>query len=188
MRGASELCFSALEEGADYGIASFAPVTAEKVVPLGVFAYNEDTYTFNVDSLENMENISVFLEDRLLGAFTDMSNNGTYSAFINKDNCANRFFLHFAPMETGIAQHSAPKPFASYTNGNELVLLLTPGVTLSVVKEISITDMTGKILVKQNVQSQGSVIKADITNLAAGMYVVSLQTATQVYSGKIMVK
>lgn len=193
LRGNPNIAFAVKPEGItaiedELCIAALPPVTTETVVALTAFVANEGVYTIRNKAAENFTTLDVYLEDRLTGNFTNLTNNGEYSTLMNVQNTTNRFFLHFAPQATGIAEHTAP-PFVAYTNGNELVVLVSLSVTSSVVEKLTLTDMTGKtILTQKPANSSSNIYRVNLPDLSAGMYVVSLQTINNTYSSKIIVK
>lgn len=193
IRGNAHIAFTVIPDGTtalgdELCIAALPPVTEETIVALNAFVANEGIYSIRNKASENFSTLDVYLEDRLTGSFTNLNNNGEYSTLLNAQNTTDRFFLHFAPQATGITDHTAP-PFVAYTNGNELVVLVSSSVTSSVVEKLIVTDMTGKIILTQKpANPQGNVYRISLPQLAQGMYVISLQTTTDIYSNKIIVR
>ena len=170
-------------------IAALPPVTEETIVQLSAHVVAEGTYTLKNKATENMDNMEVYLEDRLLNIFTDLSNNGEYSAFIAAGENTQRFFLHFAPQATGIDVPQQEAGITAFRNGSEIIVIPTT-VTPSVVEgQLSLYDITGKLIsTQQVVNSQGAVHKISVEGLAQGMYVISLQTVNNTYSNKIVIQ
>lgn len=193
LRGNTHIAFAVKPEGTtaiedELCIAALPPVTEETVVALTAFVAQEGMYTISNKAVENMNNTAVFLEDRLAGSFTDLSGLGHYTTLMNAQNTINRFYLHFAPMATGIKENNGAA-FVAYTNANELTILVNANQIKEAVQQLTLTDMTGKTVVMQNLAGQyNNVYKVTLPALAQGMYAVTLQTNASLYSSKIVIR
>jgi hypothetical protein len=186
LRGNSQITFAAVQQEEEFVIVAFPPVSSERVIPLTTYVAAAGNYTITNKHDEYMEAIPVYLEDRLLGTYTDISNNGTYSAYMSDENSVNRFYLHFAPLATSISE-TAEAQLKTYANGDELIVLLS---NFNESKgTLSIIDMAGKeVFAQQNTNLQNNFISVSTTSFSSGIYAVNLITETNSYTVKTFVK
>lgn len=185
-RGNADISFAAIQEQEAYCIAAFPPVISERIIPLSVSVSNEGVYNISIKEIESLSNVNLYLEDRLEGTFTNLLQNNTYSAFMNAQNTDDRFFLHFTPLAT-LTTETIGHSLLAYTSHEELI------VNFSGMNEksgtISITDMDGRELLRQqHVNMEATIFHTNVSALSAGIYIVSLQTESNIYSNKIAVK
>lgn len=191
LRGNAHIAFAVKPEGStaqedELCIAALPPVTEETIVALTAFVANEGIYTISNKASEYMNNMDVYLEDRLANSFTLLNNNGQYSTLMNVQNTQDRFFLHFAPALTGINQPTK-QSLTAWVASNELVVLFANMDETS--GTIRISDITGKeVFVQNSVNTKNTVFRTDVSQLAAGMYVVSFITNNSVYSNKLIIR
>jgi hypothetical protein len=129
----------------------------------------------------------VWLEDRLLGSFTDISNNGNYISYMDAVNTEDRYFLHFAPSITSITEQGNPAGIKTYTSGNELYVLFTNIPETS--GTLKLVDLLGQeIVIKNNVSTKNNVCILNLPTLSAGVYTISFITEAKVYSSKLFIR
>ncbi len=182
LRGSSEIALASMQQEDEFAIAAFPPVESEQVIPIMAYVAAEGIYTITNKTTENMDNIPVYLEDRLTGSFTDLSNNGSYSTLMDPENSKGRFFLHFSPMATTI-QEQTNHPFVVFSNGNELNILFNDAAIGNETEAtINLFDMSGRLLHSSAAVSlQSSVYKMNISGMAPGMYVVAMESKNNSY-------
>lgn len=185
-RGNGQIAFAAKQQGDEFAIVAFPPVTGERIVPLTTFVADAGNYTIKNKYSEYMESIPVYLEDRLLGTYTDISNNGSYTTYMTAENTVDRFFLHFAPMITSVTENNNPS-IRTYCNGDNLNILL------SNLKDengtLRIVDMTGKeVYFQQNINLKNNFIQVNTSSFAQGVYAVSLLTNSHTSTTKAFIK
>ena len=186
-RGNFHISFAAMQEQDEYCIAAYEPITAEKIIPLSAYVSAGGNYTIRNEADENMGNTPVYLEDRQLGTFTDISNQGEYTAFVDAGENTQRFFLHFGTMITSTGNTIAEPSLVAYTSGNELYVQFSNFTENSGM--LVLRDVAGRELFsKANVNTQNGITGINTESIAQGVYFVTLYTANNKYTRKIVIR
>ena len=85
-----------------FALNSFPEFTGHKVVPLGVYIGVAGDYQINITE-NNFENTHVWLEDKVLGTYTNFLTDSSYEFYQTVENTEDRFYLHF---ETNTAPYA----------------------------------------------------------------------------------
>ncbi|HPI11831.1 MAG TPA: T9SS type A sorting domain-containing protein [Catalimonadaceae bacterium] len=192
----SQFQISVPVENTALSIATFAPVTGTKSIPLHIdFQNASGSFTIRFSELDVLsENHQVFLKDHLQGTLTPVFNNTEYafSSSVNS-NDEDRFELVFSNQSvtgtsTLISGGSVlvfPNPS---TKGNALTIAIT-GMESNVAL-VSITDALGRNVISRNsaLLSGGTTTIQIQENLPAGVYMVRTTCGQTTSTQKLVIK
>jgi len=150
--------------------------TTNPVVDLVVKLPSQGEYTLNANSI-TIVGETVHLEDKMLNVFQDLNTEPVYTFTSGAGNIADRFALHFNASITGLEE--AENDIRVYASQNVINVILSESTTGT----IRVLDMTGRVVLTQNITSDRTTIDL---NQAAGIYVVEVQTATETISRKVI--
>jgi len=195
--GGSSFHISVPVVGEDMSIASYAPLTEMKLIPLttkyqGVYG----TFKLKFTEMQNLLSVgTVYLRDNLLGTLEQVTEGYVYSYFVSSADglIVNRFELVFNPnavtsvkeSKPGASMNIIPNPSES-KGGVTIALVGFEGVSAN----IQVVDALGRVVVAKT----ASLISEGITeyqlneNLAAGMYTVKVIGTTRTLNQKMIVK
>jgi hypothetical protein len=164
----------------DYAIQSIDQLSGNFVVPVGLDANLTGNYTFKAGRMDNLEAVTVQLEDRSNGTFTTLSNGGEYSINVaNAGTLNNRFFLHLKST-VGINDPSKAETSSIYSYGNQLYIQ-NPGKAL-----LEVFAITGQKLVTSQINSTG--LYQTTLNQPTGYYIVRLTSNGSTQVSKIFIQ
>jgi hypothetical protein len=164
----------------DYAIQSINQLSGNFVVPVGLDANVAGNYAFKAGRIDNLEAVTVQLEDRTAGTFTTLNSGAEYTINVaSAGRIAGRFFLHLKST-VGIDDPSVSTNNGIYSYGNVLYVQNPGKATLEVYT------MSGQRMLVQEINSTG-LYQTSFTG-ATGYYVVRLTSAGNVRVAKIFVK
>jgi len=165
-------------EAGDFAIQALAPSGENVIVPITLEANKPGTYIFGNGLMDNFENISVKLEDRLNNTFTLMGETAQYSFTVpDGTTIENRFYLHFKS-SVGIEDPTATRN-TIYSFGNT-VYFETEGKA-----QLVIYNLTGqKIAGYDFINAASQAININAQN---GWYIVKLVMDGSVTSQKVFI-
>jgi hypothetical protein len=164
----------------DYAIQSIDQLSGNFVVPVGLDANLAGNYTFKAGRMDNLEAVTVQLEDRSNGTFTTLSNGGEYSINVaNAGTLNNRFYLHLKST-VGINDPSKAETSSIYSYGNQLYIQ-NPGKAL-----LEVFAITGQKLVTSQINSTG--LYQTTLNQPTGYYIVRLTSNGSTQVSKIFIQ
>lgn len=98
LNGNAGIAFYTKMNGRNYAIQSLAPLSTEKIIPLGFKSNVSGMHTLALKQLENLdESVVVLLEDKTLGVFQNLRLSEVYSFSSAAGTFDSRFYLHFNP-------------------------------------------------------------------------------------------
>ena len=164
----------------DYAIQSIDQLSGNFVVPVGLDANLTGNYTFKAGRMDNLEAVTVQLEDRISGTFTTLSNGGEYSIAVGtKGTINNRFFLHLKST-VGIDDPANQEASSIYSYGNQLYIQNPGKATLEVYS------MTGQRVMLSQINTTG--LYQTTVSQPTGYYVVRLTNAGSTQVSKVFIK
>jgi hypothetical protein len=153
-----------------------APIAIPMNIRLGV----SDNVTLTASEFANFDaNVSIKLEDLLLGTTQDLRLNPSYTFAASIGDNANRFILHFATA-TGINENNGGNT-SIYAYDNTIYVNTTEQV-----KEINIYNMLGQVIT--SVAGNGKSLNTIKVDKATAYYVVKVTTDKGVRTEKVFVK
>ncbi len=141
-------------------------VATNPIIDLGVKLPSQDDYTFTATEIAMTDD--VWLEDRLLNVFQNLSQDATYEFADEAGNIPTRFALHFGMSITDI-NNTHEFRAQVFSSGNEVNIILSEATNGTA----TIYNMAGKLIATENIQSDRTTFSA---NSAAGIYIVQLQS------------
>lgn len=153
-------------------------VATNPVVDLGVKLPAQDDYTFTATEITLTDD--VWLEDRLLNVFHNLSEDATYGFTHTAGNTPTRFALHFDMSVTDIRSREG---FSAQvlSAGNEISIILSEAISGTA----TVYDMAGKLIATENIQSNRTAFQV---NVATGIYIVKLESNKGISTHKIHLK
>lgn len=170
--------FTTDAQGTRYSINSMEPLSGQpKVVTLQTetFGAGDFTLTFNTAGLLSAPALQ--LEDTKTGVFTPIQNGQSISFTQASGDVATRFRLHFNGLSTSI-NDMQKAALSAYAHEGRLFI---KGVEL--LDELQIFDLSGRLVYSQS--ALASLTEGIQPNLTPGIYVVKLQSGSQVKNVKI---
>ncbi|TXD54279.1 MULTISPECIES: T9SS type A sorting domain-containing protein [unclassified Polaribacter] len=153
------------------------------VVPVGIKAAINTEITFSAKALHLPNDIKVFLEDRYTNTFTRLdAENNTYQVTLKAAlNGIGRFYLHTKSNSVLNTDKFNLKNISIYKtdNFNLRIVGLPQGIAT-----VKLFNMLGKQMIKASFTSNG-VHDIYLPNLASGIYIVQIETATGSINKKI---
>ena len=155
------------------------------IIPVGVNATAGSEITFKADVLNIPAGYNVYLEDRTNKVFTRLDEENTeYKTTVSKSSTDGRFFLHTRTSSVLNIDSELLNSVSIYktTNSNLRISGLQKGNT-----SVSLFNLVGKQVMKKSFEAS-SLNNISLPKLAAGVYVVKLQTATGKLNKKIILE
>ncbi|MFA4917516.1 MAG: T9SS type A sorting domain-containing protein, partial [Syntrophales bacterium] len=149
----------------------------ERIVDLGFKTNVAGSFTLNATNMADFDsNIPAYLEDVQLNVIQDLRQSAIYNFSSAVVDDANRFKLHFGSMAVSITTISESS--ASVYAANNIIYVNTPKTAI-----IEVYDMLGNLIMNQ--QSAQGLNKLQLN--VAGIYIVKVQTGTQITTHKVMI-
>jgi hypothetical protein len=154
--------------------------TYPAAIPMNIRLGVSDNVTLTASEFANFDaNVSIKLEDLLLGTTQDLRLNPSYTFAASIGDNANRFVLHFATA-TGINENNGGNT-SIYAYDNTIYVNTTEQV-----KEINIYNMLGQVIT--SVAGNGKSLNTIKVDKATAYYVVKVTTDKGVRTEKVFVK
>ena len=173
-------------EGKKYQVQSLPNSDLESmVIPIGVNANAGKEITFSAEALNLPDGIKVFLEDRLANTFNELSDNKTFKVNLSEAlNDVGRFYLHTSSNALSIDDSVILENVSIYkTNASTLKIVGLPNG----IANIKLINVLGKQLMNTSFNSNGAK-EISLPNLAAGIYIVQLETQSGKLNKKIVLE
>ena len=173
-------------EGKKYQVQSLPNSDLESmVIPIGVNANAGKEITFSAEALNLPDGIKVFLEDRLANTFNELSDNKTFKVNLSEAlNDVGRFYLHTSSNALSIDDSVILENVSIYkTNASTLKIVGLPNG----IANIKLINVLGKQLMNTSFNANGAK-EISLPNLAAGIYIVQLETESSKLNKKIVLK
>jgi len=173
-------------EGKKYQVQSLPNSDLESmVIPIGVNANAGKEITFLAEALNLPDGIKVFLEDRLANTFNELSDNKTFKVNLSEAlNDVGRFYLHTSSNALSINDSVILENVSIYkTNASTLKLVGLPNG----IANIKLINVLGKQLMNTSFNANGAK-EISLPNLAAGIYIVQLETQSGKLNKKIVLE
>jgi hypothetical protein len=173
-------------EGKKYQVQSLPNSDLESmVIPIGVIANAGKEITFSAEALNLPDGIKVFLEDRLANTFNELSDNKTFKVNLSEAlNDVGRFYLHTSSNALSIDDSVILENVSIYkTNASTLKIVGLPNG----IANIKLINVLGKQLMNTSFNANGAK-EISLPNLAAGIYIVQLETEFSKLNKKIVLE
>lgn len=173
-------------QGKNYQVQSLPPNNYENmIIPVGVNANAGKEITFSAEALNLPDGIKVFLEDRLANTFNELSDNKTFKVNLSEAlNDVGRFYLHTSSNALSIDDSVILENVSIYkTNASILKIVGLPNG----IANIKLINVLGKQLMNTSFNANGAK-EIYLPNLAAGIYIVQLETEFSKLNKKIVLE
>lgn len=170
LKGNPEFSFYSILNGDDYAIQGLPLIINSKEIPLGFDITERSTLTIMEDSVENFPgDVSVFLEDKLMNIFINLTERKQYTFTSNEGTNKERFVLHFTRNSSSVWKNDIDKNDGLYLQGDKIVI----GGNLRTDYPVIITDMAGKIVLSVMLECPKREI---VVNGLQGIFLISIIT------------
>lgn len=152
-------------------------------VPVGVILPANSTVEISISSKNISNDVNIFLEDKKLGTFTLLENNGNSYTFASKEkiNTSDRFYLHTVKKTLNITDVGVSE-IKIYT-ANQKIYFSGLIQDENVVK---IYNLIGKKILEKTIRKNEDYIATK--NILKGVYIVALKTEKGTKSKKILIQ
>ena len=169
-------------DGIKYSINCLNHSTETVSVPLGINLQDDEDLSLNFSGLQTFySSIRIDLEDLQTAQTINIRENPTYSFSANSTDEPNRFLLHFNGV-TNTQDIENTQDIFVYSLGSDIYINSSKILTA----EVFIYNISGQ-LIKEEKMDGVSFKKIDIKT-STGIYLISIKTADEVYTKKIMLK
>ena len=152
------------------------------IIPVGVIANLNEEITFSLKSENLGEGVSIYLEDKLTGAFINLSET-TYQATITEEaQSVGRFYIHNTASSLSTEHLNANNISIYKSSFNEITINgLTDEATFKMFS------VTGKEVMQTKISLNASA-RVSLPSLAKGVYIVQLTTEAGTINKKIILE
>jgi hypothetical protein len=153
----------------------------EDVVTLGNVFSDDGNYIISLQSPEGIfdGNQTVYLKDKLLNKYINLSTDKDYTFTAVKGTDATRFEIVYKPDEVLNTGANTKSDFIVYKDGNSQVVKSSKKLG-----KIDIFDASGKLIKSININH--TEIKVDVSNFSNGIYIMRIENSGDVKSKKFI--
>ena len=172
-----------------YIIEGVGAFDVSKQYPIGIFLSTAGTVNIELTDLENFDSpIAVYVYDALLGTYTQI-NDLSFQMQLEAGDYVNRFSIVFETDDTLSTIDETFKDITvNYLQKTDEIYVKTPESIY--VKQVYLINTAGQTVKSWNVTNMnfGSEFKIPVKQISEGNYILSVQTNTQTYNKKVIVK
>ena len=159
-------------------------VDQEQVLPLGLETETAGTYTFNINHLDQFEEIDLFLIDAVTGVVTDLRSE-IYQVDLAAGNYTNRFSIRFSPAKVTSIEEEIEEPLKADLFGGFGKVYVRFAQTQKNPSTINIYDAMGKVIYTGTHNEQGQF---SIPVQQAGLYIIRLVNKFGTISQQVLIR
>lgn len=168
--------------GEKYAIQSLPNKDYENmIVPLGVISEANKEITFSAQANNLPNNLQVYLEDRVLGKFINISKGNYKVTFSKALNGLGRFYIHTSSKALSVGEVSSITGVELFKNKNTLEIIGLSNINTNV----SLYTIDGKLVFQKNILGANKSVLT-LPKVATGIYLVRLKTRKGVFNKKIL--
>lgn len=157
------------------------PDTFDAVIPVGIIGKASQEVIFSIEDLSMPENIDVYLEDKLKGEFTNLSET-TYKTTLTEDtDSTGQFYLHTRVAKVLSTEEELINNNISIYKSFDQKLKVTG---LNTTGNITIYSLLGKEVFNSSIEATENYT-VNLPNLSKGIYVVTLNSEYGIITKKI---
>ena len=172
----------------NYTIQASNDAGVSAVYPIGIKTSSDGINTITIDALENVpDHINIYVHDADLNLYHDLRASD-YEIYLNAGEYLDRFAMTFGTAEhLGVDDEVNESLAILYSNDKNKVVLINPN--LIALKSITIYNMLGQPIYKNEDISEGGYSEYDVKNISTGTYIIRLHTVSgSVVTEKVLVK
>ena len=175
--------YSILDSGKELSIQGRTVFTVDQEVRLGFSTMIEEnqSYTISISDIEgvNITNTSVYLEDKELQTFTNLSEEN-YSFIANAGTQENRFVLLFKEKVLDINENELlDDSILIYPNPTSANITIR-NTTQNELNTITVFDLQGRQVINVTLNNSFIENSINVANLPAGVYMIQIKSGTNV--------
>ncbi|MFZ4523586.1 MAG: T9SS type A sorting domain-containing protein [Bacteroidales bacterium] len=163
-----------------YSLNTLPELRSDLVIPVG-FIKNGSS-NFNIQLVENIPGITVYLKDLKLNQDQDLTTFPIYNFTSSDGDNPARFQLHFATVL--VNETSKAQPVNIYGVNNTIYIASKTGQILT--GDVIVYNMIGQAMIEQSLSHEG--LTKITVNSGTGYYLVKVVTPDQIFSGKVFIK
>lgn len=188
LKGNSNLSFYSLIPGDsnEFAIQALPPLVAETTVELGFDARSAGNYSIQIKDIENLETWNVILEDKLRKEKTNLIKDTIYRFSTIAGSFKNRFVLHFIPENRLSGEIPENNNKIRLWHENNLIYIFSEDEILYDGK-LAVHNVSGQEVWSGTVRDAKDKTVFELP-LKPGFYIVTLQTANDIFIKKIIIK
>jgi len=172
-------------QGKKYQVQSLPLSEMETIIiPVGVISEAGKELTFSMTGVNVPSDVKIYLEDRLTNTFSDLSDSKTVKITLTEAlNDVGRFYLHTSKSALNVDDVTLDNISVFKSNATTLKLVGLPNGASS----IKLFNILGKQVLNTSFIANG-VKEINLPKLAAGVYIVQLETETSKLNKKIILE
>ncbi|SDS45466.1 Por secretion system C-terminal sorting domain-containing protein [Polaribacter sp. KT25b] len=159
------------------------PKEYSNIIPVGVVLPANSRVEFSISSKNIAEDVNIYLEDKKLGIFTLLENEGGSYIFTSKEkiNNSDRFYLHTLKETLHVIDEDLSR-IKIYTSNKKVYFSGLPkGENV-----VEIYNLIGKKIIQKSIEKSEDYIS--IEKIVKGLYIVDLKTEKGTKSKKIIIQ
>lgn len=162
--------------------------TEDAVIPLGLKANKNNTsFEINIHSLKAVpESVTIFVYDKLNNTYTDIKHK-TFNVVLDEGVHNDRFEITFSKQNTLHTAELNIVDFKVFENKKQHQLIII-NPNNQQLKEVTLYDISGKLVLQKNIQSNKRKTKIPTKSLSTGVYLISLKLSeNQILKRKVVI-
>lgn len=175
---ASKVAYLTTKDGAEKLTISAQPFDIDARFPITFVTDEQASFKVKVSDYSQFDNLAenIYLHDKLSGIYYDIKN-GEYNANLQAGTHENRFEITFKNFAVDLGNENAlvADSFQVYQNNTSGMLTVLNTMKKDVV-ELSLYDVTGKLVISKANLGKGDTIEVSTAGLSDGVYIVKLNT------------
>lgn len=185
LSGNTAVSLYSIMKKANYAIQALAPLSHQKVIPLGFRTAHAGMHTLSLKQTEGLTMATIVLEDRHEGTLTYLMQNPAYSFVSTAGEFNDRFRLRLSPLpegETILPAEDEPDQLFIYGNAESVFAVFR--FSQKIKAGIFLYDISGRQLYSQESMTDG-VQKICAPALSRTLYFVKVVTKQKTFSRKV---
>lgn len=174
---ASKVAYLTTKDGAKKLVISSQPFDIDARLPIAFVTDEQASFKVKVSDYSQFDLAeNIYLYDKETGIYYDIKN-GSYNANLEAGEHTNRFEITFKNVASDLNDDAAAvaDAFQVYQNNNAGMLTVFNSMQKDVV-ELSLYDVTGKLVIAKENLGKGDRIEVSTSGLSDGVYIVKLNT------------
>ena len=174
---ASKVAYLTTPDGAEKLVISSQPFNIDSKFPITFITNEQSTFKVKVSDFSQFDLAkNIYLHDKETGVYYDIKN-AEYSANFQAGDYSNRFEITFKNLAVDLSNENAlvADSFQVFQNNGSGMLTVFNSMNKDVL-ELSLYDVTGKLVISKTNLGKGQTIEVSTAGLSDGVYIVKLNT------------
>jgi hypothetical protein len=162
-------------------------INKSTIIPLGVHTKTNGFNSIVIDKLENVpQDLEIYLHDKDLDIYHNLRQ-GKYEIHLDAGQYLNRFEITFSKGQTLSTKENESKQIKTYfSNEKNSIIINNPASKL--IESVEMFNMLGQSLFKFQTNTNDNHIEYSANQMAAGHYILKIETKFGMVSKKVLVK